>query len=171
MKISKTRLKEIVREELAEFKSFPKSSKALPGKDVVWRIKNSPDKRYKDFFGKKALDAIAKISKLTAKDLDELLPDYVPGDLIYNLWNEDEVNEMRPHVSKHLPGEAVWQHIEDNLDWEMYIGRGGMKELEKELKRMKKVTSQQLDQMVPGFIPGDEVYGVFKNHLAIGPTE
>ena len=92
MKITKSRLKEIIREELVEFKSFPKSSKALKGKDIVSRIKKSTDKGYKTFFGKKTLDTIAKKSKLTAKELDELLPDSVPGNLIYNLWNEDEVN-------------------------------------------------------------------------------
>ena len=91
MKITKQQLKEIIREELLEFKSFPKSSKALKGKDIVSRIKKSTDKGYKTFFGKKTLDTIAKKSKLTAKELDELLPDSVPGNLIYNLWNEDEV--------------------------------------------------------------------------------
>lgn len=99
MKITKSRLKEIIREELVEFKSFPKSSKALKGKDIVWRIKNSHEKGYKDFFRKKTLDAIAKKGKLTAKQLDQMLPDSVPGNLIYNLWNEDEVNEVNEGLS------------------------------------------------------------------------
>jgi hypothetical protein len=60
---------------------------------------------------------------------------------------------------------------DSDFEWEDYLGKGGMKELEKQLKKMKKVTPTQFDQMVPGFVPGNEVYGVFKNHLAIGPTE
>jgi hypothetical protein len=36
------------------------------------------------------LEAIAKISKLSAGDLDRMLPEYIPGNLIYGLWNEDE---------------------------------------------------------------------------------
>jgi len=187
MKISKDRIKQIVREELAELRNVTEAETSLSGKEVANKIKNSKDKGHKMFFGKKTIDAIAKKSKWTAKELDNELPDFIPGNLIHGLFNENineyvdvdlltkrqprTISEMRPHVSKSLPGKAVWQHIEDNLDWDMYLGKGGMKELEKELKRMKKVTSQQLDQMVPGFIPGNEVYGVFKNHLAIGPTE
>ena len=184
MKITKDRIKEIVREEL---RNVIESENSLSGKEVASKIKNSKDKGHKMFFGKKTIDAIAKKSKWTAKELDNELPDFIPGNLIHGLFNENineyvdinlltkrqprVISEMRPHVSKSLPGKAVWQHIEDNLDWDMYLGKGGMKELEKQLKKMKKVTSQQLDQMVPGFIPGNEVYGVFKNHLAIGPTE
>ena len=33
---------------------------------------------------------------------------------------------------------------------------------------MKRVKPQQLDQMLPGYIPADEVYDIFRNSLAIG---
>ena len=188
MKISKDRIKEIVREELAELRNVTEAETSLSGKEVANKIKNSKDKGHKMFFGKKSLAAIAKKSKWTAKELDQELPDFIPGNLIHGLFNENVneyvdvdlltkrqtriISEMRPHVSKSLPGKAVWQSIEDSdFEWEDYLGKGGMKELEKQLKKMKKVTPTQFDQMVPGFVPGDEVYGVFKNHLAIGPTE
>ena len=168
MKISKEHLKRIVREEL---KSLSEKEISLSGKEVANRIKNSKDKNHKMFFGKKALSAIAKKSKLTAKELDHMLPDYIPGNLIHGLFTEAEVNEMRPHVAKDLPGETIWDHISDHYDWEDYLGKGGMKELEKSLKKMKRVKPQQLDQMLPGYIPADEVYDIFRNSLAIGPTE
>ena len=41
-----------------------------------------------------------------------------------------------------------------------------MKELEKSLKKMKRVKPQQLDQMLPAYIPADEVYDIFRNSLA-----
>ena len=186
MKITKQRIKEIVREELAELRNISEE-KTLTGKEVADKIKNSKDKGHKMFFGKKTIDAIAKKSKWTAKELDNELPDFIPGNLIHGLFNENVneyvdinlltkrqpriVSEMRPHVSKDLPGASIWQHIEDNLDWEEYLGKGGMKELEKQLKKMKRVKPQQLDQMLPGFIPADEVYDIFRNTLAIGPTE
>ena len=84
----------------------------------------------------------------------------------------EELNEMRPHVSKHLPGKSIIQSMRDSdFEWEDYLGKSGLKEIEKQLSKMKKVTPQQFDQMLPGYIPGNEVYGVFKNHLATGPTE
>ena len=55
---------------------------------------------------------------------------------------------MRPHVAKDLPGETIWDHISDHYDWEDYLGKGGMRELEKSLKKMKRVKPQQLDQML-----------------------
>jgi hypothetical protein len=239
MKISKEHLKQIVREEL---KSLSEKEISLSGKEVANRIKNSKDKNHKMFFGKKALSAIAKKSKLTAKELDHMLPDYIPGNLIHGLFNENVneyvdadllterkkkpcspkrkgpcdsatefkkgdvkkgqdgnywqiiiasngiprwqklkdqkkldkkkvIKEMRPHVSKDLPGETIWDHISDHYDWEDYLGKGGMKELEKSLKKMKRVKPQQLDQMLPGYIPADEVYDIFRNSLAVGPTE
>ena len=168
MKISKEHLKQIVREEL---KNLSEKEISLSGKEVANRIKNSKDKNHKMFFGKKALSAIAKKSKLTAKELDHMLPDYIPGNLIHGLFTEAEVNEMRPHVAKDLPGETIWDHISDHYDWEDYLGKGGMKELEKSLKKMKRVKPQQLDQMLPGYIPADEVYDIFRNSLAVGPTE
>ena len=167
MKISKEQLKQIVREEL---KNLSEKEISLSGKEVANRIKNSKDKNHKLFFGKKALEAIAKKSKLTAKELDHMLPDYIPGNLIYDLF-KDDVNEMRPSVAKDLPGATIWQHITDHYDWEDYLGKGGMRELEKSLKKMKRVKPQQLDQMLPGYIPADEVYDIFRNSLAIGPTE
>ena len=75
---------------------------------------------------------------------------------------------MRPSVAKDLPGETIWQHISDHYDWEDYLGKGGMRELEKSLKKMKRVKPQQLDQMLPVYIPADEVYDIFRNSLAIG---
>ena len=101
MKISKDRLKQIVREEL---KNLSEKEISLSGKEVANRIKNSKDKNHKMFFGKKALEAIAKKSKLTAKELDHMLPDYIFSNLIHGLFTEAEVNEMRPHVAKDLPG-------------------------------------------------------------------
>ena len=80
MKISKDRLKQIVREEL---KNLSEKEVSLSGKEVANRIKNSKDKNHKMFFGKKALEAIAKKSKLTAKELDHMLPDYIPK---FNSW-------------------------------------------------------------------------------------
>ena len=141
----KEQLKQIVREEL---KNLSEKEVSLSGKEVAHRIKNSKDKNHKMFFGKKALEAIAKKSKLTAKELDHMLPDYIPGNLIHGLFTEAEVNEMRPHASKDLPGETIWQHISDHYDWEDYLGKGGMRELEKSLKKMKRVKPQQLDQML-----------------------
>tara|TARA_Y100001933_G_scaffold250950_1_gene287868 strand:- start:845 stop:1405 length:561 start_codon:yes stop_codon:yes gene_type:complete len=186
MKITKNRIKEIVREELAELRNISEET-TLTGKEVADKIKNSKDKGHKMFFGKKALTAIAKQGKLTAKKLDQMLPDYIPGNLIHGLFNENIneyvdtnlltkrqtriVTEMRPHTSKDLPGASIWQHISDHYDWEDYLGKGGMKELEKSLKKMKRVKPQQLDQMLPGYIPADEVYDIFRNSLAIGPTE
>ena len=167
MKISKEQLKQIVREEL---KNLSEKEISLSGDEVAKRIKNSKDKNHKLFFGKKALFAIAKKKKLTAKELDHMLPDYIPGNLIYDLF-KDDVNEMRPHVAKDLPGASIWQHISGHYDWEDYLGKGGMRELEKSLKKMKRVKPQQLDQMLPGYIPADEVYDIFRNSLAIGPTE
>ena len=108
---------------------------------------------------------------ISADELDNMLPDYIPGNLIHGLFTEAEVNEMRPSVAKDLPGETIWDHISDHYDWEDYLGKGGMKELEKSLKKMKRVKPQQLDQMLPGYIPADEVYDIFRNSLAIGPTE
>ena len=187
MKITKNRIKEIVRGELSDLRNISEET-TLTGKEVADKIKNSKDKGHKMFFGKKALIAIAKKDKLTAKQLDAMLPDFIPGNLIHGLFNENVngyvdtnllierqtriVSEMRPAVAKSLPGEAIWQTMKDSdFEWEDYLGKGGMKELEKQLKKMKKVTPTQFDQMVPGFVPGNEVYGVFKNNLAIGPTE
>ena len=42
-----------------------------------------------------------------------------------------------------------------------------MRELEKSLKKMKRVKPQQLDQMLPGYIPADEVYDIFRNSLRL----
>ena len=184
MKISKQRIIEIVREELSD---LLESENSLTGKEVADKIKNSKDKGHKMFFGKKALSAIAKKSKLTAKQLDAMLPDYIPGNLIHGLFNENAtdyvdanllmerqtriVAEMRPSVAKDLPGETIWDHISDHYDWEDYLGKGGMRELEKSLKKMKRVKPQQLDQMLPGYIPADEVYDIFRNSLAIGPDD
>ena len=161
--------------------------KSQLGRLYADKIKNSKDKGHKMFFGKKALSAIAKKSKLTAKQLDAMLPDYIPGNLIHGLFNENAteyvdanllterqtriVAEMRPSVAKDLPGASIWDHITDHYDWEDYLGKGGMRELEKSLKKMKRVKPQQLDQMLPGYIPADEVYDIFRNSLAIGPTE
>ena len=55
---------------------------------------------------------------------------------------------MRPHVAKDLAGASIWDHISNHYDWEDYLGKGGMKELEKSLKKMKRVKPQQLDQML-----------------------
>lgn len=186
MKITKNRIKEIVREELVELRNISEEA-TLTGKEVADKIKNSKDKGHKMFFGKKALTAIAKQGKLTAKKLDAMLPDFIPGNLIHGLFNENVneyidvnllterqtkiVTEMRPSVAKDLPGETIWDHISDHYDWEDYLGKGGMKELEKSLKKMKRVKPQQLDQMLPAYIPADEVYDIFRNSLATGPTE
>ena len=187
MKITKNRIKEIIREELVELRNISEET-TLTGKEVAAKIKNSKDKGHKMFFGPKAITAIAKKGKWTAKELDQELPDFIPGNLIHGLFNENVneyidadlltkrqtriISEMRPHVAKSLPVEAIWQTRKDSdLEWQDYLGKGGMKELEKQLKKMKKVTPTQFDQMVPGFVPGNEVYGVFKNNLAIGPTE
>ena len=64
MKISKDRLKQIVREEL---KNLSEKEVSLSGKEVAKRIKNSKDKNHKMFFGKKALEAIAKEKKVDCK--------------------------------------------------------------------------------------------------------
>ena len=91
MKITKNRLKQIVGEELSDLRNISEET-TLTGKEVADKIKNSKDKGHKMFFGKKALTAIAKKSKLTAKQLDAMLPDFIPGNLIHGLFNEN-VNE------------------------------------------------------------------------------
>ena len=116
MKISKEQLKQIVREEL---KNLSEKEISLSGDEVAKRIKNSKDKNHKLFFGKKALFAIAKEKKLTAKELDHMLPDYIPGNLIYDLF-KDDVNEMRPSVAKDCLGNNL-EHILDHYDWKIIL--------------------------------------------------
>ena len=147
MKITKNRFKEIIREELVELRNISEET-TLTGKEVAAKIKNSKDKGHKMFFGPKAITAIAKKGKWTAKELDQELPDFIPGNLIHGLFNENVneyidadlltkrqtriISEMRPHVAKSLPGEAIWQTMKDSdFEWEDYLGKGGMKELEK----------------------------------------
>ena len=84
----------------------------------------------------------------------------------------DELNEMRPYTSKDLPTQTIIDTIKKNLDWEdEYLGSKGMKQLEKDLKRKKRMSANDLSKLLPGYIPSDEIFGIFKNHLAIGPTE
>jgi hypothetical protein len=84
MKITKERLKEIVREELTELNEV-KSTDSLSGKDIVAKMKQSKFK-WQDFIGKKGIEAISKKGKWTSKELDQLLPDYVPGQEISGLF-------------------------------------------------------------------------------------
>ena len=39
------------------------------------------------------------------------------------------------HLLQKIYGETIWQHISDHYDWEDYLGKGGMRELEKSLKK------------------------------------
>ena len=84
----------------------------------------------------------------------------------------DELNEMRPYTSKDLPTQTIIDTIKKNLDWEdEYLGSKGMKQLEKDLKRKKRMSANDLSKLLTGYITSDEIFGIFKNHLAIGPTE
>lgn len=84
----------------------------------------------------------------------------------------EELNEMRPHTSKDLPTQTILDTIKKNLDWEdEYLGSKGMKQLEKDLKRKKRMSATDLSKLLPGYIPSDEIFGIFKNHLAIGPDD
>ena len=57
----------------------------------------------------------------------------------------------------------------------MKISKDKLKQIVREelksLKKMKRVKPQQLDQMLPAYIPADEVYDIFRNSLAIGPDD
>ena len=102
MKITKSRLKEIIREELAEEKKafrWPtphKDSDRLTGKDIIAKMKKSKFK-WPDFISKKGMEVISKKKDWSYKELDNLLPDYVPGNEIMMLWepsaSESKINE------------------------------------------------------------------------------
>ena len=38
-------------------------------------------------------------------------------------------------------------------------------------KDLEKQGMKVVSKLLPGYIPSDEIFGIFKNHLAIGPTE
>ena len=94
MKITKERLKEIVREELQTLTEGPdgrnRKYKTLSGKEVIARIKASKDKNMKYWYPQNRRKEIEKMKKVTVKDLEDMLPDSYPGSAIYGLWNDDE---------------------------------------------------------------------------------
>ena len=84
----------------------------------------------------------------------------------------EELNEMRPHTSKDLPTQTIIDTIKKDLDWEdEYLGSKVIKQLEKDVKRKKRMSANDLSKLLPGYIPSDEIFGIFKNHLAIGPND
>ena len=95
LKITKERLKEIVREEFR----FATKYKTLSGKEVIARIKASKDKNMKYWYPQSRRKEIEKMKKVTVKDLENMLPDSYPGSAIYGLWNDDEVNEVNEGLS------------------------------------------------------------------------
>jgi hypothetical protein len=82
------------------------------------------------------------------------------------------VDEMRSHTSKDLPTQTIIDTIKKELDWENeYLGSKGMKKLEKDLKKVKRMSATDLGKHLPGYIPSKEIFGIFKNHLAMGPDD
>lgn len=94
MKITKERLKEIVREELQTLTEGPdgrnRKYKTLTGKEVIARIKASKDKNMKYWYPQNRRKEIEKMKKVTVKDLEDMLPDSYPGSAIYGLWKDSE---------------------------------------------------------------------------------
>ena len=94
MKITKARLKEIVREELQTLTEGPdgrnRKYKTLTGKEVIARIKASKDKNMKYWYPQNRRKEIEKMKKVTVKDLEDMLPDSYPGSAIYGLWKDNE---------------------------------------------------------------------------------
>ena len=94
MKITKERLKEIVREELQALSEGPdirnRKYKTLSGKEVIARIKASKDKNMKYWYPQNRRKEIEKMKKVTVKDLEDMLPDSYPGSAIYGLWKDNE---------------------------------------------------------------------------------
>ena len=76
-KITKEKLKELVEVKLAD---------SLSGKDIIAKMKKDAKFKWQDFIGKKGMEAISKKGKWTYKELDQLLPDYVPGQEISGLF-------------------------------------------------------------------------------------
>jgi hypothetical protein len=80
MKITVGQLKQIIREEIR--KTFLKeefSDKKVDGKLIA-------DKMKKNQMTKAFADKVAKLDKVSAKDLDKMLPDYVDGKIIHSFF-------------------------------------------------------------------------------------
>ena len=94
VKITKERLKEIVREELQTLTEGPdgrnRKYKTLTGKEAIARIKASKDKNMKYWYPQNRRKEIERMRKVTPKDLEDMLPDSYPGSAIYGLWKDNE---------------------------------------------------------------------------------
>jgi restriction endonuclease Mrr len=82
VKITKERLKEIVREELVEVKL----ADSLSSKDILAKMKKDAKFKWQQYIGTKGMEAISKKKTWSYKELDNLLPDYVPGNEIGGLF-------------------------------------------------------------------------------------
>jgi|ETNvirnome_2_300_1030623.scaffolds.fasta_scaffold41965_2 hypothetical protein len=77
MKIKRSELKEIIREVLEEAVSNEK----VDAREVAAKMKAN-----KDWFGPKFVAAVAKRGKVSHADLEEMLPDFIPGRVIASLF-------------------------------------------------------------------------------------
>ena len=77
MKILKSQLKEIIREVVEEAVSNEK----VDAREVAAKMKAN-----KDWFGPKFVAAVAKRGKVSHADLEKMLPDFIPGQVIASLF-------------------------------------------------------------------------------------
>jgi GTP1/Obg family GTP-binding protein len=82
MKLTTGQLRQIIREELR------KSSLREELSDKKVDAKGIADKMKTNQMTKAFADKVAKLGKVSAKDLDKMLPDYVDGQVIQSLFKE-----------------------------------------------------------------------------------
>jgi len=68
--------------------------KKMDAKLIANRMRNNKSKSAKSFQLKAFADKVSKMGKVSERDIDNLLPDYIPGGLIASLFTES-VNEIK----------------------------------------------------------------------------
>jgi len=93
MKLTTGQLKQIIREELR------KSSLREELSDKKVDAKGIADKMKTNQMTKGFADKVAKLGKVSAKDLDKMLPDYVDGGFIHSLFKEQLRKESTDYLN------------------------------------------------------------------------
>ena len=172
MKITKTKLKEMVREEIVEMRGLRHLNKkpAVDTSVVIQLIKDKYQSRWIPYTGKKGfteiLNALGKKKTMTPKDIDNVIPGFIPNKEVVDLFSQSELGE---HVCAELMELSIkrdklmgkWLAGElrrsTKFPWKNYIGDKGL-----ELIAKREWTYEELKQIFPEYISDKAIRGLWK---------
>ena len=133
--------------DIEPYRSWDNPDIEYSGKDIAKKMEE---------MGMPMSDEVAEMGKVTLRELDLMLPDFVAGKDISALFTKEDVQEVAMGFikDKQFPGKEIAKKMKA-------MGRPMSGQADK-VAKLKKVTWRELDMMLPDMIAGKDIADLFK---------